>query len=190
MNPYSPCFRLMKCQTIVHWYWLCKSVGLNQDVSLLYLLTCWFSRLAFSQKGGQLTPEYSKLSTNRFIRMVKMPLFIGHKMWWRCFESMRHHSYTWTPVLHTSTSSKSFNIKINHCTWMWGLKDVQRNMAFVWMMKRFEFCVLVGGDRRNTQLCSLWWSCHHMSPHPLCFLGDEPCLLQLCFVHWASSRKS
>lgn len=155
MNLYLPSFRLMECQTIVHWYRLYKPVGPNDDVSLLHLLRCWFSRLAFSQNWGQLTPEYTKLSiffpTNGFLHTMKIPGFIGLKLWQRGLESMRHHFHTWRPQPHLRslicTGKKTFGEeeKINHCKWLLGLKYVQGNVAFLYICWR------------DWVLCFSWW---------------------------------
>lgn len=136
-------FKTDDCQTIVRWYRLYEPVGLNHDVILLRLLRCWFSRLAFIQNSGQLSPEYTKLSPPRlmdfFARWKRQDSLDSncarevYKEWSIIFT----HGFQFSrPQPHPRslipTGKKSFGEekKNNHCKWLLGLKDVQQNVAF------------------------------------------------------------
>lgn len=145
----------MECQTIVHWYWLYKPVGLNHDVSLLHLLRGVDSAdlhfLKIEVSWHQNIPNYLFFfPTNGFLHTMKMPGFIGLKLWQRGLESMRHHFHTWRPQPHRRslicTGKKMFGKEEkNHCKWLLGLKDVQRNVAFLYICWR------------DWVLCFSWW---------------------------------
>lgn len=101
------------------WSWLYKSVGLNCNVGLLHLLRFRFIRLVFS---------------NGFLCMMKMPFFIGLKLWQTGLKSIIFTRGLQTSVLQCTwkkllDNKKKQNKTKKHCKWLLAWKVVQQKVS-------------------------------------------------------------